>query len=321
MRRLPSIVAFVLVAILAPQFAAAQNWPVRPVRVVVPFAAGGNTDTMARLFADHLQRALGQPFLVENRVGAGGAIASEHVARSAPDGYTLYFASTGQIVIQPHVQKLSFDALRDFVPIVPFGVNPFVLGVSSRVPIKDLRGFVEHARARPGQLNYASGGNGSVGHLTGAMFLSRAGITLAHVPYKGAAPAAAALAAGEIEMYFGNFSDVVPQAKSGRVLLLGVSSEKRDPQLPEIPAIAEVYPGFSSTTWNGLLAPAGTPREIVDRIARECPRATAEPVIRERLSVMGVTPACVSPEAFTRAIAAEFAAYRDAARAAGLQPE
>ncbi len=316
--RLP-ITLCLLLALVAS--ASAQQWPNRAVRVVTPYAPGGITDSMARILANHLTHALGQPFVVENRVGAGGAIASEFVAKSSPDGYTLYFASTGQVAIQPHVQKLNFDALRDFAPISPFGISPFVLGISSIVPAKTVKEFVDYVKARPGALNFGSGGNGSVGHLTGAMFLARAGLIMTHVPYKGAAPSAAALVAGQIEMVFSNFADVVPHAKDGRITIIGVSSEKRDRRIPDVPAIAESYPGFSSTTWNGLLAPAGTPKDIIEKLAQECTRATRDPAIVDRLFKMAVDPACSTPSEFAAAIQKEFIAYRDAAQAAGMKPE
>jgi tripartite-type tricarboxylate transporter receptor subunit TctC len=307
--------------LLAPASQAQPAWPQRPIHLVVPYAPGGNTDTMARMLARHLNKVLGQPVIVDNHVGAGGIVASEFVAHGPHDGYTLFFASNSQIEIQPHVQKVNYDAEKDFVPVFPFGVNAFVLGVSSRLPVRTLAEFIAYGRAHPGQINYASGGVGSVGHLAGAMFAQRAGIDMSFVPYKGSSQSATALAAGEVEMYFGNFADVVPQAAGDRVRMLAVSSAARDPRLPQIPALSELYPGFSVRTWNGLLAPAGTPAGIIERLARECQPAVGDPDTAHRLAEMGVDPFCMAPQAFGELIRRESAQYGAAARAAGLKAE
>ena len=314
--------AFVAVGLLiAASQVFAQAWPARPVRLVVPYTPGGNTDLQARLFAEHGTRVTGQPFVVENRAGAGGAIATEFVARAAPDGYTLAFATTGQMAIIPHMQKINYDPLKDIAPVTPLTVTPFMLAVSPALPVSTLREFIDHAKARPGKLNYGSGGVGSVGHFAGAMFNARAGTDMAFLSYKGAAQATAALAADEMQMYFASYTDLVPLAKAGRIKLLGIASEQRHPQLPDTPAITEVLPGFTSSTWNGLLAPAGTPAAVLDRLAAECRAMTGEPATAAKLNGMGANPACKTPAEFTRQIAGEYAAFRDAARTAGIKPE
>ena len=313
--------ACLLLACLCCAQAHGQAWPQRAVKLVVPYAAGGNTDTMARLVARHLHAVFGQPFIVENHVGAGGVVATELVARAIPDGYTLLFASNGQLEIQPHVQRVRYDPFRDFAPVFPLGINCFVLGVSSTVPAKTVDELVAYARSHPGALNYGSGGVGSVGHLAGAMFAKRAGVELAFVPYKGAAQTATALAAGEIQMYLGTFADVVPQAQGARIRLLAVSSPARDPRLPGVPALAERYPGFAVLTWNGLLAPAGTPRAIVERLAAECRPMVEDGDTAARLRDMGVDPDCMPPDAFAAMLRQGYAEFGKAAGDAGLRPE
>ena len=308
-----------LLALVAP--AVAQDWPQRPVRVIVPFAAGGNTDQIARIAAERLTAVFGQQFVVENRVGAGGAIAAELVARSASDGYTLFVAAVSQIAILPYVQKVSYDPVKDFAPISSIGTNPFVLGVHESVPATTLKEFVDYAKARPGQLNYASGGNGTIGHLSGALFVSRADLKMTHVPYKGGAPAVADLVAGVVQMYFGNASELIQHSRSGKIRLLGVSSETRAPQLPEVPAIAETYPGFRTLTWNGLLAPAGTPPAVVQKVAAEMRKAVRDPAVAERLVNIGVDPLGSTPAEFADAIRIDSVIWQDAIKAAGMTRE
>jgi tripartite-type tricarboxylate transporter receptor subunit TctC len=298
----------------------AQSWPQRAVKVVVPFVAGGNTDNQARIVSERLAATLGQPFVVENRVGAGGAIAAEFVAKSAPDGYTLFFAASPQFSL-PLLQKVNFDPYKDFIPVSIVGTNPFVLGIHESVPAKTVKEFVDYVKARPGQLNYASAGAGTTTHLTGALFLSRAGLKMAHVAYKGGAQAVADLVGGQVQMYFGNASELIQHSKSGRITLLGVSSEKRTPQLPDVPAIAETYPGFRSGTWNGYLAPAGTPAAIVQRLAQEVAKVVREPATAERLRSIGVEPMGNTPEQFAEYVRRDAPIWKDAVNAAGIKAD
>ena len=301
--------------------ALAQAWPQRPVRVIVPFAAGGNTDQQARITADRLSVTLGQPFVVENRVGAGGAIAAEFVARSLADGYTLFFAATPPISVVPLLQKVGYDALKDFAPVSIVGTNPFVLGITASIPAKTVKEFVDYVKLRPEQINYSSGGTGSIGHLSGALFAQRAGLKMTHIPYKGGGPAVADLVAGQVQMYFGNAAELIQHSKSGKITLLGVSSERRFPQLPELQPIAELYPGFRTITWNGYLAPAATPREIVDRLATEIAKAVREPATAARLVAIGVDPVGNTPAEFAELIRNDGALWRSAVQAAGIKPE
>jgi len=298
-----------------------SGWPQHPVKVIVPFAAGGNTDVQARIVCGRLSNDLGQQFVVENRVGAAGAIAAEYVAHSPADGYTLFFSSSPQISVVPLVQKVNYDPVKDFMPITIVGTNPFVLGVQASLPVNDFPGFVKYVKEHQGLLNYASGGAGSIGHLSAALFLARAGLVMTHIPYKGGAPAVQDLVAGQVQMYFGNASELLQHAKSGKIKLLAVSSEKRARQLPDVPAVAEYYKGFRTITWNGFLAPTGTPQPVIDTVAREVARIVREPEIVANLEKIGVDPLGNTPAQFAAFLRAEAPVWRDAVKAAGVRPE
>jgi len=315
-----SLVFAACIACLSVSANAQMPWPQKPVKVVVPFVAGGNTDTQARIVSERLAAVLGQPFVVENRVGAGGAIAAEFVAKAPADGYTLFFAASPQFTL-PLIQKVNFDPYRDFAPISIIGTNPFVLGVHASVPASTVREFVEYAKTRPGQLNYASAGAGTITHLTGALFLVRAGLQMTHVAYKGGAQAVGDLVGGQVQMYFGNASELIQHSKSGKIRLLGVSSEKRAPQLPDVPAIAEFYPGFRTGTWNGYLAPAGAPKAVIDRLAGEIGKIVREPATAERLNKIGVEAVGNTPAEFADLLRRDAPVWRDAVKAAGIKPD
>ncbi len=307
-----------LAVALGSSLAIGQTWPQRPVKVIVPFVAGGNTDNQARIVSERLSAVLGQPFLVENRVGAGGAIAAEFVAKAPADGYTLFFAASPQFSL-PLVQKVNFDPFKDFAPVSIVGTNPFVLGVHISVPATTIKEFVDYVKARPGQMNYASAGTGTTTHLTGALFLARAGIHMTHVPYKGGAQAVADLVGGQVQMYFGNASELIQHSKSGKLRLLAVSSERRAPQLPDLPTIAESYSDFRTGTWNGYLAPAATPKPIIAQLAQEIAKIVREPATAERLTNMGVEPLGNTPSEFAEFLRREAPFWRDAVNATGIK--
>ncbi len=307
-------------ATLAAPLLQAQIWPQRPVKLIVPFTAGGSSDAQARIISDRLSTAFGQQFLVENRVGASGAIAAEFVAKSPADGYTLFFAATPQVSVVPLIQKVNYDPLKDFAPISMLGTNAFVLGVHISVPAKTLKEFIDYVKAHPGEVSYSSGGTGTVGHLTAALFAARAGLTMIHVPYKGA-QAATDLAGGQVQMYFGPTADLIKYSNSGKIRLLAVSGEKRAPQLPDLPAIAEFYPGFRTVVWNGFLAPAATPGAVIDRVAQEVAKAARDPGTIERLNKIGVDALGNTPAAFAALIRSEAPLWRDAVNAAGIKRE
>jgi tripartite-type tricarboxylate transporter receptor subunit TctC len=309
-------IAVILTVASGPAFAA---WPEKTVTVVVPYAAGGNTDIMARLATEWLSNRLGQRFIVENRVGAGATLGTAYVAKADPDGYTVLFGAAPQLLVAPLVQKVTYDARKDFAPVAVFGTGPQVLGISADVPAKNLREFVAYAKANPGKINYASGGVGTAGHLTGALLAARGGLDMVHVPYKGGLPALTDLLAGQVQMYFGNASELVPHKTSDKIRLIAVSLSKRMSQLPDVEAAAEMLPGFNLAAWNGFVAPAATPRPILELLAKETAAAAKDSKIAQRLIELGIEPGDVTLEAFSREIEGSRPAYEEAVKAAGLK--
>jgi tripartite-type tricarboxylate transporter receptor subunit TctC len=302
-----------------PWRANAAGWPERPVKLIVPFAPGGNTDGIARLIGQYLSQKLGQTFVVENRLGAGGIVAADTVARSAHDGYTMMMAALPQIAILPVLQKTNYDPIRDFAPISNVASNPFCLVVNPQFEPKTIKELVEYVKARPGKIVYASGGTGSVSHLTMVLFLQKAGLEMVHVPYKGGAPAISDVIANQVPMYFGNLSEALPHAGKG-LRPLAVSGLKRAAKLPDVPTIAESgYPGFRSETWNGIIAPAGTPDEVVQTVVREVQNAIKEKTILERFDSYGVDAIGSDPAEFKRTMAEDIAQWRAAIQAADIK--
>ena len=295
----------------------AQSYPAKPVRLVVPFLAGGNTDRITRAVADSFTKTFNQQFVVDNRPGAGGAIGAEAVGKSAPDGLTLLVCAVG-FVITPHLQKVNYDPFKDFVPISNVGSNSSLLTVHSSMPVKNLQEFIDYAKANPGKITYGSAGNGSFSHITTELLAMRAGLKLTHVPYKGGPQATADLVSGQLNAYFGNAPDVVPHSKTGRVLLLAVSSAKRDKALPDLPAISESYPGFAAVGWNAMLAPAGTPREITDRLAMEVQKAVRDPAMISRFEQMAVDTVGSTPAELAETLRSDYKVYGEVVKAAGL---
>jgi tripartite-type tricarboxylate transporter receptor subunit TctC len=313
-----AMVVIAAATLLCSTLGMAQTWPQRAVKMVVPYPAGGNTDNQARIVAERLTKVLGQPVVVENRPGAGGAVAANYVSKAPADGYTLFFAASPLFTL-PLLQKVSFDPYKDFVPISCVSTNDAVLAVNAAVPATTLKEFIAYAKSKPGQLNYATGGLGGFSHLTTALFASRAGLNMTAIAYKGDTPAVADLLGGQVQMMFGNASQMTQQAKGGKVRLLAVSGPKRAPQLPDLPAIAELYPGFNMSTWNGVIAPVGVPQAIVDRLATEIARIVHEPAVIERLKAMSVEPVGGSAAEFAQRIRDDEPVIRDAVHAAGLQ--
>ena len=301
---------------------AADAWPSRPVTIVVPFAPGGNTDMMARMMAERMGKAFGKPFIVDNKGGAAGTIAAEYVARAQPDGYTLFMATMTQIVTAPMTNKIRYDPIRDLAPIVNVGGNPFVLAVNPQRKFRTVTDLVDYAKANPGKLNVGHGGNGTLTHLSALLFLSRVGVTATTVPYRGGAPALADVLAGQIDMYSASVSEVTSYAAMPEKLtLLAVSSDKRLPQLPSVPTIAETYPGHSVDTWNGLMGPAGMPRDVVAKLAAEGRKMIDDPAFRAQLEQAGITPLGEMPDAFAARIRAETAKWKPVIQAAGIEPQ
>ncbi|WP_158287785.1 Bug family tripartite tricarboxylate transporter substrate binding protein [Falsiroseomonas bella] len=310
-------------ALLAmPGGAAAQSWPERPVRILVPFAPGGNTDGLARLAADLLQEALpGSSFVVENRTGAGGLLAAEQMVRAAPDGYTLMMMAVAVLAVAPAAmaQPPRFDPVADVTPIVNLGTNPFVLMTHRSVEAADLAALLAWMKARSGRFVYASGGVGSFQHLSMALLLQRIGVQAEHVPYRGGAPALADVLAGNAPMMFANLSEAVPHAQNPAVRLHGVSGLQRSPQLPGVPAIAEQLPGFETITWNGLMGPKGMPAPIVARISGVIAEALKRPDVRARMDRIGADPLGEGPDAFAARLKADVARWNEVVRVAGIR--
>ena len=300
--------------------AAAQAWPQRPVRVIVAFAPGGNSDSIARIVCQHLTEVLGQSFVIENRGGAGGTIGAEMAAHAAPDGYTLFVAATPQMAITPHMQKVNYDPIKDFVPISNVGSNPFVLTVSAKLPIRNTAEFIAYVKARPGQVTFGSGGVGTLNHLSMMLYAKLAGIDITHVPYKGGAQAMTDMVAGHINAMFANLSDALGQAGAGTVRLLAVSSDKRARQIPDVPTVIETgFPTFKTTTSNGLVAPTGTPRDIIAKISAAVASASKDPKYVERLAAIGVDAIGDSPEEYGATLVSDVAFWGEAVKAAGLE--
>jgi tripartite-type tricarboxylate transporter receptor subunit TctC len=296
----------------------AAGWPSRSVTVVVPYAPGGNTDMMARLASQYLTDKLGQPFVVENRAGGGGSVGAVAVAKAQPDGYTLLFGASTQIINIPMLQKVSYDPQKELVPISIFGAGPYLLGVKASLPVNTLAEFIVHVKANPGKLNFATAGVGGNIHLNTALFVARAGLDMVAVPYKSGAPAMGALAAGEVEMYFGNASEVMGHTENKAIKVLAVSTLQRLPQLPDVPTVAETFPGFDTSSWNGFFAPTGTPQDIVDMVARETIAAAKQPAIVNRLGKLAILPFGTTQGEFREVIEKSRVANRQAMKAAGL---
>jgi tripartite-type tricarboxylate transporter receptor subunit TctC len=300
--------------------ASAQNWPDKPIKLLVPFAAGGNIDVTGRLMAARLSETLGQQMIVENRVGGSGIIATEAVARSAPDGYTLLWASTNVMSIVPNTTKTPYDPIKDFAPISALGESPQVLLINSKIPANTVAEFVAYAKAQAQPLAYGGGGGaGSASNLIMALFLARAEVKMTSVSYRGTAPALTDLIAGHIPTTFVPILEAYAQRTNPNVRILAVSSAKRSPRLPDVPTIGETYPGYSAVSWTGMLAPAGTPKPIIDKISGEMMRAIKDPKFAALLQENGIDPIAEGPEKFAAMIAAELPVWAKAVEIAGVK--
>jgi tripartite-type tricarboxylate transporter receptor subunit TctC len=307
-----------LLAVAAP--AQAQPYPAKAVRLVVPFPPGSGADITTRLFAPRLSEALAQPVVVENRAGAAGNIGAEAVARAAPDGYTLLVAPASVAIGQTLFPKLAFDLVRDFQPVAMLASVPFVLVVHPSLPVKSVKDLVAFARARPGQVNYASTGNGSSPHLTGEMLKMQARLDVVHVPYKGTPQAVTDLLTGQVSFMFANALSVLPQVNAGRLRALAVTSARRSAATPQLPTVAESgLPGFESGTWFAVLAPAGAPREAVAKLNGEIARLTQHPDIREKLAAQGAEAITATPEQTAAHIRSEIAKWGKVVKASGAK--
>jgi tripartite-type tricarboxylate transporter receptor subunit TctC len=294
-------------------------WPERAVTLVVPFAAGGITDTLARITAARLQSALGQAFIVENQAGAAGIIATEHVARAEPDGYTLLFSTVTQIAIAPFTNKIAYDPIKDFKPVSIIATSPFVLTTAADFPAKTLADFISYVKTRPAQFNYGTAGSGSLSHISAAVFLKRAGLDMTMVPYHGLAPAFDDLLEGNVQMVSATPVELQPFLHSGKIQLLASSGARRPASLPDVPAIAETIPGHEVITWNGVLVPAETPQRVIDTLAREILAAEKDGEFTARLEKLGVDPVTITPDQFQKRIVADTEYWRNVVPEMGLQ--
>lgn len=300
----------------------AQAYPGKPVRVVVPFPPGGGTDLMARLVADKLTAALGQQVVVDNRAGAAGRIGTEFVARAAPDGYTLLMATATVMVIAPALfPKLPYQSPGDFAPISLLSSDFYVLVVHPSVPVRSVKQLIALAKARPGELNFASSGPGDTNHLSAELFQIQAGVKMVHVPYKGAAPGTLSVVMGETDLSFSNVIPALPQIKANKLRPLGISSLTRSAVLPQVPTIAESgLPGFEVEPFYAVLAPAGTPRDIVQRLNREVVNAIQSPDMKSRLAAHGTEVVGSTPEQLEKMITTEISKWSKVIKEAGIKP-
>jgi tripartite-type tricarboxylate transporter receptor subunit TctC len=317
-------VASFLVAALAAQTvsaADAQNWPTKPVRMVIPFPAGGTTDILGRVAAQKLSEALGQQVIPDNRPGASGNIGTEQVARAAPDGYTLLTAPGSTLTIHPSLYpKLGFDPLKDFAPITILAGVPNLLVVHPSLPARNVKELIALAKSKPDQLNYASTGAGQSTHLSMELFKSMAGVKIVHVPYKGSAPAVTDLLGGHVPMMFDNMPSALPHVKAGKLRALGVSTSKRSTTAPDVPTVAESgLPGFDVTVWFAVLAPAATPRDITDRLHRTLVKALQAGDVRERLASQGAEAVGNTPEQFTAQMKTDLAKWAKVVKDANIK--
>jgi tripartite-type tricarboxylate transporter receptor subunit TctC len=307
-------------AICSVTLAHAQTWPERPVRIIDPYAAGGNTDVLARLAAQWLSDAFAQQFFVENRVGGNGTVAAEAVARAPADGYTLMWGVLPPVAIQPAIAKVSYDPIKDFAPVSVVATNPFVLVVNKDIPVASVAEFIAWVRAQPNKLGYAAGPAGSLTHLGMELFLKRAGLEMTHVTYRGNAPALTDVVAGHLPAMLSTLSDALPHLASGTIRALAVSSPRHLRQLPNVPTIAESgFAGFKVITWNGLMAPAGTPKPIIDKMAAELARATGDAKFVGRLGSIGAVPVGNTPDEFSALIAADLKLWAEVVADAGIK--
>ncbi|MFL6795858.1 MAG: Bug family tripartite tricarboxylate transporter substrate binding protein [Xanthobacteraceae bacterium] len=308
MKRLSLALAALLSALLPLQ--AQEKWPSRPIKLIVPFAAGGNTDSVARIAANRMQQVLGVGVVIENRGGAGGIIGADAVAKAAPDGYTFCVCSIGAITIAPATEPLPYDPLNDLAPISLINTNPLILLVHPSLQARSVQELIALARAAPNSLNYGSSGIGGLMYFSAELFKAKTGVKITHVPYRGGAPATAAVVAGQVQLAFTNMSDAVGQLEAGRVRALAVTTRERSPTAPAIPTLAESgVPGYHTESWNGLFAPKGTPQPILDRLAQLSADLAADPDVQKQMGTFGSVAIANRPTEFATMLREETALW------------
>ena len=323
MKRRVLVHAIAATAVLLVGQAQAQFYPNKPIRMVVPFAAGGGTDAVGRVLAPRLSELLGQQLVIDNRAGANGAIGTAEVKRAAADGYTVLLGAAGTMVVAPNLDaKLPFDTEKDFVPIALAATSPFVVAVGASVPVNNIAQLIALAKAQPGKINYGSSGTGGAPHLAGELFKRMAGVDLTHVPYRGLAPAMTDLLGGQIQLLFVDVSIAMPQVKAGKIKALAITSAQRSPVAPELPTVAEAgVAGYAAGTWYGVFVPAGTPEPVVRRLTSDTTRALELTEVRERLIALGAEAAPLSGESFRIYVRQELAKWGQLVRDANIKLE
>jgi len=304
-----------------PSTSAAQAFPVKPIRIVVPFTPGGPNDILARMAGQHLTATWGQQVVVDNRPGGGTIIGTDFVAKAAPDGHTLLMVATAFASTPSLNAKLPYDTVRDFTPVIQMVSSPNVLVVHPSLPVKNVKELVAVAKARPGQIAFASGGTGSLTHLAGELVRLSAGVPMTHIPYKGAAPATVALIGGEVSWMFGTILPTLPHVKSGKLRAIAVSGAQRVDVLPGIPTVAETLKGFDASSWYGLFAPAATPPDVITKLNREVAAGLNVPEVRARLAQEGTVVVAGTPEQFGAIVRADMAKWAQVIREAGIRQE
>ncbi len=316
-----AVTVFAAAMLIAPLMAQAQAWPSKQIRIIVPFPPAGFNDILGRVLAQEMSKTLGQPVIVENRPGSGSLIGTEIAAKSPPDGYTLFIAALPFSVIQS-LYKTSMDVTRDFAPITLAGVSDNMLVANPSFPANSVGDLIRIAKERPGRVNYGSSGGGTSVHLCMELFKTMSKTYMTHIPYKGSAPVVADLIAGQVDVMFDNLPNVITHVKSGRMKALAVSGPKRSPLAPEVPTVAEAgVPGFEVTVWFGFLAPAGTPRDIIQRLNAESTRIINSPEVSDRFMKLGVTPATGTPEQYGDMIKSEVVRWAKVVKDAGIKAE
>jgi len=314
--KLSGLIAAALIASVA----GAQDYPVKPVRVILSVPAGATPDVTARLVTPGLANVLGQPMVVDNRGGAGGLIGAEIVSKATPDGYTIFISSPGALTILPHLRKVPYDTLKDFVPVSLISVGPFVLVTHPSVPVDSVKSLIALAKAQPGKLNGASAGNGTANHLALELFKQMAGVDITHVPYKGAPQAVTDVLAGHIQMTFNSIAPIIAHIRAGRMKVLGVASSKRSSQLPEVQTISEAgVLGFEAENWFGLFVPAQTPKKIIARLNEAIVKVMRSPEIQKQFIALGAEPVGNSPEEFAAFVRRDMENYAKVVRISGAK--
>ena len=303
------------------RLARAESYPSRPVHWIVSFSAGGANDTVARIIGQYLSDHLGQQFIIENRVGAGGNVGMESALSSAPDGYTIAFVGPNNAISATLYEKLPFDFIRDSVPVAGTMRLTNVMVVNPAVPANNVAEFIAYAKANPGKINFASGGVGTSPHLSGELFKAMTGVNLVHVPYRGGAPALTDLLAGQVQVLFDNLPGPIGHIKTGRVRALGVTASKRVDSIPDVPTIGETVPGYEATVWYGIAAPKGTPPEIVEKLNQAVNVVLANPKLQIRLAELGGEPMPMTPAEFGKLVADETEKWAKVVKFAGIKPE